>query len=331
MTPDELEALTRRPGPGPHRTTHRRRRIDRRDPRRPAAAARPPALRRAQPVAGQRRGRPLPPGPARPDLLATADAGRVLPPATPIETADDALMAAGHGITDLIKLPTPRDDATRRGADRRRRPLWQKIALWRPAAVVFVYKRAADDLRRPSRWPSRGASSPAWRPGRPAVLPDARAVRPGRAGGPGPQLPAQPGGGAAGRSGLGSTASRDRRPDRGLVGSPRSPGRARNVPGRAPAGRGRTRASSQTYPPENDRADVPGGRRSRDRPWPVTDAQSPTRTERRQAADARSQRPARQSPAGAGSSPSRRSRPWSLPRGSRRPWRTGRSARPSRM
>ena len=22
-------------------------------------------------------------------------------------------------------------------------PLWQKIALWRPAAIVFVYKRAA--------------------------------------------------------------------------------------------------------------------------------------------------------------------------------------------
>src|SRR5436853_7491224 len=33
----------------------------------------------------------------------------ILPKATQIETADDALMATGHGITDLLKLPTPRD------------------------------------------------------------------------------------------------------------------------------------------------------------------------------------------------------------------------------
>ena len=45
----------------------------------------------------------------------------VLPPATPIETADDALVAAGHGITDLLKVPTPRDEATDADADRRRR------------------------------------------------------------------------------------------------------------------------------------------------------------------------------------------------------------------
>ena len=30
---------------------------------------------------------------------------------TPLETADDALIAAGHGITDLLKTPRP---ATRR-------------------------------------------------------------------------------------------------------------------------------------------------------------------------------------------------------------------------
>jgi TDG/mug DNA glycosylase family protein len=68
----------------------------------------------------------------------------VLPPGTPIETADDALVAAGHGLTDLIKAPTARDEATddvlRAGVG----PLWQKIALWRPGAVVFIYKRAAD-------------------------------------------------------------------------------------------------------------------------------------------------------------------------------------------
>lgn len=67
----------------------------------------------------------------------------LLPAETSIETADDALTAAGHGITDLLKAPTPRDDATdvelRSGVG----PLWQKIAIWRPAAIVFVYKRAA--------------------------------------------------------------------------------------------------------------------------------------------------------------------------------------------
>ncbi len=36
----------------------------------------------------------------------------ILPSDTPIDAADDALVAAGHGITDLLKLPTARDDAT---------------------------------------------------------------------------------------------------------------------------------------------------------------------------------------------------------------------------
>lgn len=68
----------------------------------------------------------------------------ILPPATPIPDADDALVAAGHGITDVLKAPTARDEATdvelRAGVG----PLWQKIALWRPAAIVFIYKRAAE-------------------------------------------------------------------------------------------------------------------------------------------------------------------------------------------
>jgi hypothetical protein len=68
----------------------------------------------------------------------------VIPRGTPIETADDALMAAGHGITDLIKLPTPRDEATDAALTAGVGPLWQKIAIWRPAAVVFIYKRAAN-------------------------------------------------------------------------------------------------------------------------------------------------------------------------------------------
>jgi hypothetical protein len=52
-------------------------------------------------------------------------------------------MAAGHGITDLIKLPTARDEATDAVMVAGVGPLWQKIAIWRPAAVVFIYKRAA--------------------------------------------------------------------------------------------------------------------------------------------------------------------------------------------
>ena len=68
----------------------------------------------------------------------------VLPPATDVATADDALVAAGHGITDLIKVPTDRDTATDRELIAGVGPLWQKVALWRPSAVVFIYKRAAE-------------------------------------------------------------------------------------------------------------------------------------------------------------------------------------------
>ncbi len=68
----------------------------------------------------------------------------VLAAGTDIATADDALVVEGHGITDLLKLPSARDEADddtlRTGVG----PLWQKVALWRPAAVVFVYKRAAE-------------------------------------------------------------------------------------------------------------------------------------------------------------------------------------------
>jgi TDG/mug DNA glycosylase family protein len=68
----------------------------------------------------------------------------ILPPGTDLDTADDALAAAGHGITDLLKLPTARDvaddDTLRVGVG----PLWKKVAVWRPAAVVFVYKRGAE-------------------------------------------------------------------------------------------------------------------------------------------------------------------------------------------
>jgi TDG/mug DNA glycosylase family protein len=71
-------------------------------------------------------------------------AARILPADTPIETADDTLLAAGHGITDLLKVPSARDTATPAELTAGVGPLWQKVAVWRPAAIVFVYKRAAE-------------------------------------------------------------------------------------------------------------------------------------------------------------------------------------------
>ncbi|HET7676890.1 MAG TPA: uracil-DNA glycosylase family protein [Candidatus Limnocylindrales bacterium] len=80
---------------------------------------------------------------------------RVLPAGTDITLADDALVAAGHGITDLIKLPSARDEADDATLTAGVRPLWQKIALWRPDAVVFIDKRVAEITAGrplPERW-----------------------------------------------------------------------------------------------------------------------------------------------------------------------------------
>lgn len=144
MTPEELETLTHRPGPGPHRT-----RIVV-DGRTTETLADLPPLRDRLLFVG------LNPSPVSVDAghYHQGRLGRtfwrrlmlagVLPPATPIETADDSLVAAGHGITDLLKEPTPRDEASDAALTAGVGPLWQKIALWRPAAVVFVYKRAAS-------------------------------------------------------------------------------------------------------------------------------------------------------------------------------------------
>jgi TDG/mug DNA glycosylase family protein len=143
VTPDELAALTHRPGPGPHRTTLTV------DGRTVETLADLPPLRDRLLFVG------LNPSPV------SVEAGHyhqgrlgqtfwrrlmlagILPPGTPVETADDALLAAGHGITDLLKAPSARDEASDRTLTAGVGPLWQKIALWRPAAVVFIYKRAA--------------------------------------------------------------------------------------------------------------------------------------------------------------------------------------------
>lgn len=71
-------------------------------------------------------------------------AAGILPVGTDLATADDALSAAGHGITDLLKVVSPRDVATLAELRAGVGPLWQRTALWRPGAVVFVYKRAAE-------------------------------------------------------------------------------------------------------------------------------------------------------------------------------------------
>jgi len=141
---DDLEALTRRPGPGPHRTTVV---VDGVSVE--TLEDLPPARDRLLFVG-------LNPSPV------SVEAGHyhqgrlgqtfwrrlmlagILPPGTPIETADDALVAEGHGITDLLKVVSPRDEATDAELRAGVGPLWQKIAVWRPAAVAFIYKRAAN-------------------------------------------------------------------------------------------------------------------------------------------------------------------------------------------
>jgi len=143
MTPDDLTALTHRPDPGPHRI-----RIDIDGRPVETLADLPPRRDRLlfvglnpSPVsvaAGHyhqgRLGR---------TFWRRLVSASVLPAGTPIDTADDALMAAGHGITDLLKVPTARDEASDAALTAGVGPLWQKVAIWRPAAIVFIYKRAA--------------------------------------------------------------------------------------------------------------------------------------------------------------------------------------------
>ena len=67
----------------------------------------------------------------------------LLPAGTAVEDADDALVAVGHGITDLLKTQARSDDPSDAELRSGVGPLWQKVAIWRPAAVVFIDKRAA--------------------------------------------------------------------------------------------------------------------------------------------------------------------------------------------
>jgi len=144
LGPDELAAFIRRPEPGSHRI---RLRIGEREVETLADLA---------PAPGRLLFVGLNPSPVsvRAGHYHQGTLGRrfwdrliaagILPEGTPHGTADDALIAAGHGITDLHKSPTPRDDAPdevlRAGVGH----LWQRVSLWRPAALVFIYKRAAE-------------------------------------------------------------------------------------------------------------------------------------------------------------------------------------------
>jgi double-stranded uracil-DNA glycosylase len=143
MIPDDLAALTRRPAPGLHRTTI-------------VLDGKPvETLEDLPPVRDRLLFVGLNPSPVSVTaghyhqgqlgrtFLRRLMTGGVIPPGTPVETADDALLAAGHGITDLLKIPTARDVATDAELTAGVGPLWQKIAIWRPAAVVFIYKRVA--------------------------------------------------------------------------------------------------------------------------------------------------------------------------------------------
>ncbi len=146
MTPDELAALTHRPGPGRHDATIA---IDgvptetladlppERDRLLFVALAPTPESVEAGHYEQGRLGQTF----WRRLMLAT-----VLPAGTAVATADDVLAGEGHGITHLHPRPAqpdgpdgPRDADLKAGVG----PLWQKVALWRPAAVVFLYKRAA--------------------------------------------------------------------------------------------------------------------------------------------------------------------------------------------
>ncbi len=140
MTPDELAALTHRPTTGPFLATAM---VD--GVSTPTLADLPPARDGILFVGLQPSPDSIKAGHYHQDRAGRTFWRRlmmagVLPPATPVETADEALLAAGHGITDLAKATGAIGDDTLRGGVGL---LWQKIALWRPAAVVLLDRRVA--------------------------------------------------------------------------------------------------------------------------------------------------------------------------------------------
>jgi hypothetical protein len=68
----------------------------------------------------------------------------ILPAGTTIDGADDALVARGHGLTSLLGIPPAVDVAPTPFLAAGVGPLWQKVAIWRPAAVIFVERPAAE-------------------------------------------------------------------------------------------------------------------------------------------------------------------------------------------
>ena len=186
-TPIEIE----RPGPGRHVTRSRRRRAV-------ETLADLPPLRDRLLFVG------LNPSPVSVEAghyhqgqLGRAFWGRliqatILPGDTPIDTADDALVAAGHGITDIHKVPSARDEASdavlRAGVG----PLWTKVAHMAAGGGGLRLQAGRGGGRGPRARREVGPA-PRRRAVGPAVLPDARSVRPDRGGRRGPEPAPQPG------------------------------------------------------------------------------------------------------------------------------------------
>jgi G:T/U-mismatch repair DNA glycosylase len=141
-TGTDLEALTHRPGPGPHWTSIR---VEGQDV--VTLADLPPLRDRLLFVGLSPSDESVAAGhyhqdPAGLRFWAQLLAARILPAGTQLDSADDALVARGHGITDLLKQPSP-ERRSERELTAGVGPLWQKVAIWRPAAVVFIDTRAA--------------------------------------------------------------------------------------------------------------------------------------------------------------------------------------------
>src|SRR5881628_1612642 len=110
--PPDLVALTHRPGPGSHRT------VLELDGQPTATLADLPPDRGGLLFVG------LNPSPVSVEaghyhqgrqgrmFWARLVKASILPPGTSPEAADDTLVAAGHGITDLLKRPSARDTAS---------------------------------------------------------------------------------------------------------------------------------------------------------------------------------------------------------------------------